>query len=391
MAFDFISAQLAERKSQHLHRHTRAVQCNGTRIAYQQQTLLNFSGNDYLSLAQAPELVAAWQQGLSQYGCGSGASALVTGYSEAHYALEQTIKAWLEVPAVALFNSGYSANQAVLKLLLGKQDLLVQDKLNHASLMEAGQYVAANMVRFRHNDMAHLRQRLSLPGENKLVITEGVFSMDGDQAPLTEIAAITRQRQAWLMVDDAHGIGVVGPQGQGSIAQQGIANDCQIHMATFGKALGVAGAMVAGSEDFVDYITNFSKPYIYTTAMPPAQAVAIKASIELLQQQTWRQQKLQENIAEFKRLAALAGVTLAPSNTAIQPVIIGANETTLELAQWLREQGFYCTAIRPPTVPAGSARLRITLCSGHQQAELQSLVAALAKGMVLFADREPGS
>ncbi|RJG48455.1 8-amino-7-oxononanoate synthase [Motilimonas pumila] len=387
MAFDFISAQLAERKSQHLYRQTTAVQCQGRLIQYQQASLLNFSGNDYLSLAQAPELVTAWQQGLAQYGCGSGASALVTGYSDAHYALEQTIKEWLNVPAVALFNSGYSANQAVLKLLLGKQDLLIQDKLNHASLIEAGQYVAANMVRFRHNDMSHLEQRLSQGGENKLVISEGVFSMDGDQAPLAEIVRLTRQYQAWLMVDDAHGIGVLGPHGQGSLAQQGIhPQDCHIHMATFGKALGVAGAMVAGTVDLVDYITNFSKPYIYTTAMPPAQAVAIKASIELLQQQPWRQQKLLQNIATFKQAAQQEGIEIAPSETAIQPVIIGGNNATLALAQRLREQGFYCTAIRPPTVPPGSARLRVTLCSAHTTADIHALVTALAQGLAGNAD-----
>lgn len=384
MAFDFIEAALSQRQAEHLYRRlTPVAGSQGRYIQVNQQRHLNFSSNDYLSLASDPALIAAWQAGLAQYGCGSGASALVTGYSQAHAELEAELKSWLKVDAVALFNSGYSANQAMLKLLLGKHDLLLQDKLNHASLMEAGSLISCPMQRFRHNDMNHLASLLEKSAdnstiENKLIVSEGIFSMDGDSAPLMDLLALREQYQTWLMLDDAHGIGVCGPNGEGSMAALGLDNrQLDIYMATFGKALGVGGAMIAGKQSLIDYIVNFSKPYIYTTAMPPAQAVAITAAIKMIQSQPWRQQQLHANIAYFKQLAQQHKLPLMTSNSAIQPILIGQSDVALHVANALRQQGFYCSAIRPPTVPNGTARLRITLTALHQPQDIEQLLTAL--------------
>ncbi|WP_434339165.1 8-amino-7-oxononanoate synthase [Motilimonas cestriensis] len=379
MAFDFIKPALAQRQAEHLYRQlTPVAGAQGRYLEVGGQRYLNFSSNDYLSLAAEPTLINAWQSGLAQYGCGSGASALVTGYSQAHADLEAKLKSWLGVDAVALFNSGYSANQAILKLLLSKDDLLLQDKLNHASLMEAGSFLPCPMMRFRHNDMAHLTSLLTKSGQNKLIVSEGVFSMDGDSAPITELLQLRNQSQAWLMLDDAHGIGVCGPDGTGSAAAAGLKNsELDIYMATFGKALGVGGAMIAGSQSLIDYIINFSKPYIYTTAMPPAQAVAISKAVDLVETQSWRQQQLQDNIHYFKQLAGQYQLPLMASNSAIQPVVIGDSQQALDVANALRQQGFYCSAMRPPTVAKGTARLRITLTTAHQQQDIADLLASL--------------
>ncbi|MCE2570059.1 8-amino-7-oxononanoate synthase [Motilimonas eburnea] len=379
MAFEFIADALAERKQAHLYRQLTPIDGAQQReITVGGQRYLNFSSNDYLALANEPLLVKAWQQGLEQYGCGSGASALVTGYSKAHQQLEEKLKAWLSVDAVALFNSGYSANQAVLKLLLSKDDLLLQDRLNHASLMEAGSLLPCKMLRFRHNDCEHLASLLAKPATNKLIVSEGVFSMDGDGAPIAKLLQLRDQHNAWLMIDDAHGLGVLGRAGTGTVCATGLHNhDIDIYMATFGKALGVGGAMVAGSVEFIEYVTNFSKPYIYTTAMPPAQAVAVGAAIDIVMKQPWRLQQLQDNIHYFRRMANQLGLPLMASQSAIQPVLIGDSERALQVSKALRELGFYCAAIRPPTVAKGSARLRITLTAKHQIKDIDALLNAL--------------
>lgn len=377
MPFSFIAEQLAQRKQQHLHRTIIAVSGQqGRAIEVNGKHYLNFSSNDYLGLASDPVLVKAWKKGADLFGIGSGGSYLVTGYNQVHHDVTQQLKEWLGVPALALFSSGYSANQAIIKCLLAKNDLLLQDKLNHASLMEAGAISDAKMQRFQHNDMTHLETLLSKYSdiENKLVISEGVFSMDGDTAPISKLKMHCQQHNAWLMVDDAHGLGVLGKEGTGSVVKQNVANsDIEIYMATFGKALGVGGAFVSGSTELIDYMSNFSKPYIYTTGLPPAMVYCIGESAKLTQSQQWRRDHLSELIAYFKQLAKQLDIPLMDSNTPIQPVLIGKSETALAISNTLKDNGIWTTAIRPPTVPVNSARLRITITTDHQIQDIQLL------------------
>ncbi len=384
MAFDFIAEQLQARLDDGLYRSCQTMSGQqGRMLSVHNKRYLNFSSNDYLGLAADPALIQAWQEGAQRYGVGSGGSYLVSGYNQAHADLTEQLKAWLGVEALALFSSGYSANQAIIKLLLSKHDLLIQDKLNHASLMEAGALAPCRMLRFKHNDTAHLQQILSKQQAmtaNKLIISEGVFSMDGDCAPLQALAQQAKTADAWLMIDDAHGLGVLGKNGRGSVVAAGLNNaDVQIYMATFGKALGVGGAFVAGSQAFIDYLTNFSKPYIYSTGLPPAMVYSISQAAKMAATEQWRRDKLQRLIAVFRKLAAENGIQLGASNTAIQPVIIGDSRRTVRLAEQLKTLGFWVTAIRPPTVPVNSARLRITLTTNHEIDDLKRLIDAMRR------------
>jgi 8-amino-7-oxononanoate synthase len=381
MAFDFIATQLKQRKEDGLYRQSRITQNKqGRYIDIAGKRYLNFSSNDYLGLASDNALISAWQEGANKYGVGSGGAYLVTGYNQAHHELSEQLKSWLGVDAIALFSSGYSANQAIIKLLLDKHSLLLQDKLNHASLMEAGSLSASKMLRFRHNDVEHLSSLLAKhQNSNTLTITEGVFSMDGDQAPITELLTKTKQHNSWLMVDDAHGLGVLGKDGQGSLAENGEKNNSvQILMATFGKALGVGGAFVAGSQDFIDYLNNFSKPYIYTTGLPPAMAYTISCAAKIAETEQWRRDKLFDLISLFKQLAQQKGVVLSESQTAIQPLIIGDSKKAISIAHKLQNMGFWVTAIRPPTVLVGTARLRITLTTSHEKQDISDLINAIS-------------
>jgi len=381
VAFDFIETQLAERKAQGLYRQTRTTQGQqGRYIEIDGKRYLNFSSNDYLGLASDPQLLKAWQKGADLYGVGSGGSMLVTGYNQAHQDLTEQLKSWLGVDALALFSSGYSANQAVIKLLLDKNALLLQDKLNHASLMEAGSLAPAKMLRFKHNDMAHLETLLhKQPNPNSLIISEGVFSMDGDKAPIEGLINKTDHHKAWLMIDDAHGLGVLGERGRGSLVDAGHANnEAQIYMATFGKALGVGGAFVAGSQPFIDYLTNFSKPYIYTTGLPPAMVYSVGCAASMAEKEQWRRDKLMQLIDSFRQLAMQHDIALGNSQTAIQPLIIGDSKKALQIAERLKALGFWVTAIRPPTVPVNTARLRITITTSHQQQDIENLIYAIS-------------
>lgn len=385
MAFSFIEPALQQRQSEHLYRKLNTVQSKQSRYVYiNGKQYLNFSSNDYLGLASDPEMIKAWQKGAELYGVGSGGSYLVTGYHQVHHDLTQQLKEWLGLTDLCFFSSGYSANQAMVSLLLNKHDLLIQDKLNHASLMEAGQHSAAKMSRFKHNDLNHLSHLLEKQSQidNKLVITEGVFSMDGDNSPVTDINTLCKRHDAWLMVDDAHGIGVLGEQGKGSLNAQGMDNtDCEIYMGTFGKALGVGGAFVSGSPQLIDYITNFSKHYIYTTGLSPAMAYCIGEAAKMAQQQQWRRDHLMALIDQFKQLAGQFEIPLMPSNTPIQPVLIGNSETALNVAKCLKENGIWVTAIRPPTVPENSARLRITLTVNHTKQDITYLAQQLQRAV----------
>ncbi|RLM15914.1 8-amino-7-oxononanoate synthase [Gibbsiella quercinecans] len=349
---------------------------NGRLIQLNGEHYLNFSGNDYLGLSQDEAVIAAWQQGARRYGVGSGGSGHVTGYSEAHYALEQQLAAWLGYPRALLFISGYAANQALLAALMQADDRILADKLSHASLMEAAAHSPAQLRRFHHNQPAALAALLDKPcGGQTLAVTEGVFSMDGDSAPLAELHRLTRRAGAWLMVDDAHGIGVCGEQGRGSCWQQGVRPE--VLVATFGKAFGVSGAAVLCDEPLAEYLLQFARHLIYSTAMPPAQACALQAALQRIQQGDALRARLQAHIQRFRAGVAGMPLTLTDSQTAIQPLLVGDNQRALDLAQRLRAQGLWVSAIRPPTVPPGGARLRITLTAAHQPQDVDRLLEVL--------------
>ncbi|EMC0407620.1 8-amino-7-oxononanoate synthase [Vibrio fluvialis] len=368
-----IHQALADREQQGLRRSLQVLErSNQTLLAQRGQRYINFSSNDYLGLASYAALAHAWQQGLSLYGCGSGASPLVTGFSEAHQILEHTLCEWLGFERAVLFGSGFSANQALLFTLLQKGDFLLQDKLNHASLMEAGMLSSAQMKRFQHNDVAHLTRLLDKQIAT-LVVTEGVFSMDGDQAPLAEIQAALGSN-AWLAVDDAHGVGVLGEFGAGSCQAAGIKP--QVLVVTFGKAFGLSGAAILCDAALGDYLTQFARHHVYSTAMPPAQAHALTHAAGMIQSEAWRRDKLAELSALYHELLCDVPGFVA-TQTPIKPFVLGSAQRALHIASAMREAGLWMTAIRPPTVPSGSARLRITLTAHHTPQQVQQMADTL--------------
>ncbi|EKO3484978.1 8-amino-7-oxononanoate synthase [Vibrio fluvialis] len=368
-----IHQALADREQQGLRRSLQVLErSNQTLLAQRGQHYINFSSNDYLGLASDAALAHAWQQGLSLYGCGSGASPLVTGFSEAHQTLERTLCEWLGFERAVLFGSGFSANQALLFTLLQKGDLLLQDKLNHASLMEAGMLSSAQMKRFQHNDVDHLTRLLD-EQVTTLVVTEGVFSMDGDQAPLAEIQAALGSN-AWLAVDDAHGVGVLGERGAGSCQAAGIKP--QVLVVTFGKAFGLSGAAILCDAALGDYLTQFARHHVYSTAMPPAQAHALTHAAGMIQSEAWRRDKLAELSALYHELLCDVPGFVA-TQTPIKPFVLGSAQRALHIASAMRDAGLWMTAIRPPTVPSGSARLRITLTAHHTPQHIQQMADTL--------------
>lgn len=375
-----IHQALAEREQQGLRRSLQVLErSNQTLLAQRGQRYINFSSNDYLGLASDTALAHAWQQGLSLYGCGSGASPLVTGFSEAHQTLERTLCEWLGFERAVLFGSGFSANQALLFTLLQKGDLLLQDKLNHASLMEAGLLSSAQMKRFQHNDVAHLTRLLD-EQVTTLVVTEGVFSMDGDQAPLAEIQAALGSN-AWLAVDDAHGVGVLGERGAGSCQAAGIKP--QVLVVTFGKAFGLSGAAILCDAALGDYLTQFARHHVYSTAMPPAQAHALTHAAGMIQSEAWRRDKLTELSAIYHELLCDVPGFVA-TQTPIKPFVLGSAQRALHVASAMRDAGLWMTAIRPPTVPSGSARLRITLTAHHTPQHIQQMADTLKQCVEAF-------
>lgn len=372
---------LAEREAVGLRRRLPIIdKINGRQLVSQGKSYLNFAGNDYLGLSQAPELIKASDAAAREFGVGAGASPLVVGHQAIHRQLEAELADWLGLEAVLLFSSGFSANQALIKALLGKEHTLWQDRLNHASLIEAGVLSLANMKRFAHNDMQALAEQLK--PKSGLIISEGVFSMDGDQGDWRGLSALAELSHNWLMIDDAHGLGVIGQKGRGTLSEQGVEpNQVHIHMGTFGKALGVNGAFIGGSQMLIDYLHNHARSYVYSTHMPPPQTAAILAAVRLVQNADDKREQLQARIQQFREGAANLPLQLMPSSTAIQPLLVagvlGNEQATLTLAASLRELGLWVGAIRPPTVPKGSSRLRITLSAAHTKADIDALLAAL--------------
>ncbi len=375
---------LAKREAAGLRRRLPVIErVSGRHLSAEGKTYLNFAGNDYLGLSQSSELRTAADAAAQAFGVGAVASPLVVGHQAIHRQLEDELADWLAIESVLLFSSGFAANQALILSLLNKEHTVWQDKLNHASLQEAALLSPARLRRFAHNNMAHLAKLLA--PQSGLIISEGVFSMDGDQGHWSQLVELAQATHNWLMIDDAHGLGVLGKQGRGTLSAQGISpSRVQITMGTFGKALGVGGAFIGGSRALIDYLHNHARGYVYSTHLPPPQAAAVLAAVRLVRQADDKREQLQTNIAQFRAGAANLPYLLLPSTTAIQPLIIGDAELTVQLASRLRERGYWVGAIRPPTVPIGAARLRITLSAAHTKADISALLAALTTASAEF-------
>ncbi|TYO82559.1 8-amino-7-oxononanoate synthase [Pseudomonas sp. CK-NBRI-02] len=380
MAFD-LAARLAERRAADLYRQRPLLESpQGPEVVVDGQPLLAFCSNDYLGLANHPEVIAAWRAGAERWGVGGGASHLVVGHSTPHHQVEEALAELTGRPRALLFSTGYMANLGAITALVGQGDTVLQDRLNHASLLDGGLLSGARFSRYLHNDPVSLANRLEKATGNTLVVTDGVFSMDGDLADLPALAKAARTHDAWLMVDDAHGLGTLGAQGGGIVEHFGLGvEDVPVLIGTLGKACGTAGAFVAGSEELIEALVQFARPYIYTTSQPPALACATLKSLELLRRETWRREHLAALIRQFREGTEQIGLALMDSPTAIQPILIGDSARALQLSRMLRERGLLVTAIRPPTVPAGSARLRVTLSAAHSEAQVQLLLNALAE------------
>lgn len=380
MSFD-LAARLAERRAADLYRLRPLLGSpQGPQVEVDGRRLLAFCSNDYLGLANHPQVIEAWRAGAQRWGVGGGASHLVIGHSTPHHELEEALADFTGRPRALLFSTGYMANLGAVTALVGKGDSVLEDRLNHASLLDAGLLSGARFSRYLHNDAQSLASRLAKAEGNTLVVCDGVFSMDGDVADLPALCAEARRHDAWVMVDDAHGFGTLGATGGGVVEQFGLGIDeVPVLVGTLGKAFGTAGAFVAGSDELIYTLVQFARPYIYTTSQPPALACATLKSLELLRSEHWRREHLAALIARFRQGAATLGLTLMESDTAIQPILIGDSGRAMALSRALRERGILVTAIRPPTVPAGSARLRVTLSAAHELDQVDRLLEALAQ------------
>jgi 8-amino-7-oxononanoate synthase len=389
MSFD-LSARLAARRAEHLYRQRPLLESpQGPEVVVDGKSLLAFCNNDYMGLANHPEVIRAWKAGAERWGVGGGASHLVIGHSTPHHELEEALADLTGRPRALLFSNGYMANLGAVTALVGQGDTVLEDRLNHASLLDAGLLSGARFSRYLHNDPDSLNNRLEKAVGDTLVVTDGVFSMDGDIADLPALAKVAKAKNAWLMVDDAHGFGPLGANGAGIVEHFGLSmDDVPVLIGTLGKSFGTAGAFVAGSEELVETLIQFARPYIYTTSQPPALACATLKSLELLRTEHWRREHLKALIKQFRDGAQAIGLELMDSFTPIQPILIGDSGRALRLSQMLRERGLMVTAIRPPTVPAGSARLRVTLSAAHSQAQVQLLLEALEQCWPLLGESE---
>ncbi len=380
MSPDGLADRLARIEAQGLYRHRRVVKrIRGVQAVSNGRSVLNFCSNDYLGLADHPKVVAAFKRGAEIYGVGSGASHLVTGHAPPHHALEEELADFTGRGRALLFSTGYMANLGVMAALVERGDWVFEDRLNHASLLDGALLSGARLKRYAHADAAALRTLLAeCPAEGKLMVSDGVFSMDGDLAPLSELSVMATQAKAWLMVDDAHGLGVLGSTGRGVVEYFGLsATEVPVLVGTLGKAFGTFGAFVAGSQDLIEYLIQRSRPYIYTTALPPAVSEATRASLRLVVEENWRREKLRLLIEHFRSGAGQLGLNLLASHTPIQPMLLGDNLVALQASQSLFDAGFLVSAIRPPTVPEGTARLRITLSAAHEENDVDRLLEAL--------------
>ncbi|MCB1668830.1 MAG: 8-amino-7-oxononanoate synthase [Porticoccaceae bacterium] len=382
-------AALDSRRQQHLYRNRQILTSpQSVNVEVSGHSCLAFCSNDYLGLANHPDVINAFRKAAGQYGVGSGASHLIYGHSREHHALEEELAEFTGRPRALLFSTGYMANLGVMSALLGKGDYVLEDRLNHASLLDGGLASGAAFKRYRHSDMDHLSSLLAkAESGRKLVVTDGVFSMDGDLADLPGLINVCAQHNGWLMVDDAHGFGVLGDHGGGLIEQQQASlTDVPILMGTLGKGFGTFGAFVAGSEALIETLIQFARSYIYTTALPPAIAAATRASLKIVREEHWRREKLSTLIQQFRTGVKSMGLNLMDSPTPIQPVLLNSDQQVLEVGEKLRQRGVLVGAIRPPTVPVGTARLRVTLSAAHSDTQVDKLLVALAEVLDDFAN-----
>ncbi len=374
-----LKKELEQRQTQGLMRQRRLLDSpQAEQITADEHQYLSFCSNDYLGLANRPELIAAMQQAAGNSGVGSGASNLITGHHRYHDTLEKQLADFVGMPAALLFSTGYMANIGVLGALVGRGDAIFADKLNHACLNDGGYYSMAEFKRFAHNDVAALEKLLQASkARHKIIAADAVFSMDGDIAPIPEYLKLCEQYDAYLYMDDAHGFGVLGKHGSGTLSHFGLKSPRIIMMATLGKAAGVAGAFVAGEQVVIDYLIQTAKSYVYSTPAPPALSATLSASLKLIEKGDDLRAHLRHLIATLKQNLHLKRWQLMPSETAIQPLLIGSNHDALRVGEYLQKQGILVPAIRPPTVPVNTARLRISLSAAHKTEDVVKLAEAL--------------
>ena len=381
--FADLPRRLRELEARGLYRRRRELQgAQGREVMVDGRRLVNFCSNDYLGLAADPRIAEAFKAGIDRWGVGAGASHLVCGHSAAHEALEAALAEFTGRPRALLYSSGYGANVGVINALLSVGDFVFEDRLNHASLLDGGWISRAAFAWFEHRDSAHLESELAAVtgrGGRRLIVSDGTFSMDGDACRLDELIAVAGRHRAWIMIDDAHGMGVHGAAGAGLVdpGRYGTA-EVPVLVGTLGKAFGTAGAFVAGDEALIETLVQRSRNYIYTTAMPPALAAATLASLGIVREEAWRREHLVRLVARFRANAESLGIGLMPSTSPIQPLLVGSAEQAVAISRRLEERGFLIAAIRPPTVPKGTSRLRITLTAAHQLEDLDRLFEALA-------------
>ena len=374
-----LHAELAALEASGLRRQRRTLETpQRARVVVDGREYVAFCSNDYLGLAAHPELIEAAREGAARFGVGAGASHLLLGHSAAHHALEQRLGAFVGLPRALLFSTGYMANLGAVTALMGREDAVFADRLNHASLNDAVLLSRAGFKRYPHLDLAALERQLAAShARRKLIVTDAVFSMDGDIAPVTELVELARRHDAWLLLDDAHGFGVLGPDGRGTLAHSGSGSERVIYMATLGKAAGVYGAFVAGAAEMVEALVQRARPYLYTTATPPLLAHVLMKSLDLIRDGGALRDRLQALIARLRDRLKPQRWQLMPSQTAIQPLVIGSNDETVAVSESLARDGFLVPAIRPPTVPQGTARLRISLSAAHEPSDVERLADAL--------------
>ena len=377
---------LEEIERLHLRRRRATVEAypekgSHARVIVDGHALVDFSSNDYLGLAAHPALATAMAECAARCGAGSGASHLISGHGHEHAALEEELAAFLGRPRALLFSTGYMANLGAVTALAGRGESVLLDRLSHASLIDAGLLSGARFRRYPHCDAEGARRLLvEATPQATVLATDGVFSMDGDIAPIAALSEAARAHDAWLIVDDAHGVGVLGPNGRGALELAGL--DCEqvpVLVGTLGKAFGSFGAFVAGSDALIELLIQRARSYVYTTALPQPVAAATRAALRLAREESWRRERVSALTARFRAAAQQAGVPLADSVTPIQPIPLGSAQAALAAQQALRDDGFWVVAIRSPTVPAGAERLRITLTAGHQESQVDALVAALSR------------
>ncbi len=377
--------QIDEIKRQGLYRARRLIEtAQGVHIKMDGRELLNFSSNDYLGLANHPDIVAAFKCAADDYGIGSGSAHLICGHHRVHHQLEEELADFVGRDRVLLFANGFMANLGIISTLIGVGDAVFEDRLNHASLLDGGIMSGARFYRYQHSDSKHLKKIISRShAQKKMIVTDGVFSMDGDLAPVADLAAIANSSNALLMIDDAHGIGVLGKKGGGVVEEfQQTQHDVPVLMATLGKGFGTYGAFVAGSESLIDFLVQKARTYLFTTALPPALAEATRTSLKLVIQEHWRREKLQLLSVRLQNGIRQLGLDLIETHSAIHAVLIGDNHRTSEISANLLNMGVFVSAIRPPTVPKGKARLRITLSANHENQDIDKLLAALEKTVI---------